>query len=110
MSKPVMGAGNVEIELAGEQLTLKPTLHACQSISRQSGGIVGAIQALGRLDFDALVNVIALGIGRKNKDIEEAVFSTGMDVLNPLAIEFVTNISTGGRKQEGGGEGNSDPQ
>jgi len=109
MTKAQLGAGNVEIELAGETVTLKPTLNACQTISRQAGGVIGAIQALGRLDFDILVSVIALGLGKKPKDIEEAVFDAGMAELNPKAIEFLTILSTGGRRSDGG-EGAKDPQ
>lgn len=106
MSKAQLGAGNVEIELDGETVTLRPSLKAAQGISRMSGGIVAAVEALTKFDLDMLTGVIALGLGKEPKDVAEAVWSTGASELAPKAIEFCTIIANGGRPTSGGsGEG-----
>jgi len=101
--KARLGAGNVEIELDGETVVLKPTLLACQTLSRKAGGLSAAVEAVGRMDFDMLVSVIALGLNRKPSDVEEAVWSTGMTNLVAPAIRFLTIVSNGGRPLESSG-------
>ena len=114
MTKTHIGAGNVEIELNGEAVTLRPTLKAAQNISRAKGGIASAIEAVGRFDFDVMVTVIALGLGAEGKDARELpdkVFSTGMADLVAPVISYLTILANGGRPvQETGGEGEADPQ
>ena len=63
MAKATIGAGDVTIILDGEPVTLKPSLRAMQTISRQAGGVIGAMQGVGRFDFDTIVLVIAQGMG-----------------------------------------------
>lgn len=114
MSKTHIGAGNVEIELDGEIVTLRPTLKAAQNISRAKGGIMAAVEAVGRFDFDVMVTVIALGIGAEGKEARELpdkVWSTGMaDLVQPV-INFLTILANGGRPvQDNGGEGDADPR
>lgn len=109
MAKASLGAGNVEIELDGESVTLRPSLKAAQGISRLHGGIVNAVDSLTRFDLDTLTAVIALGLGKEPKEIAEEVWRTGASVLAPKAIEFVTIVANGGRPVSGG-EGTADPQ
>lgn len=111
MAKTKLGAGNVEIELDGESVVLRPTLKAAQTISRQAGGIMGAVQSISRFDVDVLTTVIALGLGRDVKDTAEPVWRTGVSTLAPKAIQFLTVLANGGRPpEEGGGEEEADPQ
>ncbi|WEX10279.1 hypothetical protein [Chelativorans sp. AA-79] len=111
-SKARLGAGNVEIELDGETVVLKPTLLACQTLSRQAGGLSAAVEAVGRMDFDMLVSVIALGLNKKPNDVADAVWRTGMTNLIAPAIRFLTIVSNGGRPLEGtgGSEDEENPQ
>jgi len=112
-NKAQLGAGNVEIELDGETVTLKPSLRAAQAISRQSGGISAAVAAVGRFDFDAIVSVVTLGLGASDaeaKAIPEKIFVTGLtDLVGPVT-KFLTIIANGGRPiDQNGGEEAADP-
>lgn len=114
MSKPSIGAGNVTIMLDGEEVTLRPTLRAAQTISKQSGGIMSAVQAIGRFDLEVMTTVIALGLNatgpREINDVAEKVWSTGMvDLVEPVS-RFLSILANGGRPADQGGEGKQDPQ
>jgi hypothetical protein len=120
-SKPGItpGAGNVTITLGeGEDaltLTLRPTLQAGLDISRQHGGVRGAIEKITNMDFDAVVAVIRAGIGReeakKLKNLEQLVYENGLtDAQGELlarVAEFLFNIARGGRPAPVEGEDNS---
>ncbi len=114
MTKTHVSAGNVEIELDSETVTLRPSLKAAQNISRMKGGVMAAVEAVGRFDFDVLVNVIALGIGAEGKEareLPEKVYATGMaDLVTPV-ITYLTTIANGGRPvlESTGGEGEENP-
>lgn len=110
MLKAAFGAGDVTIVLDGEEVTLRPSLKAAQGVSRLSGGILGAVEALSRFDLDVLVNVVALGLGKKPSEVEEAVWRTGVSELAPRAIEFATIIANGGRPVADGGSGDGNPR
>lgn len=108
--KPTLGAGNVEIELAGETVVLRPTLKAAQSASRQFGGIMGAIDRLVRCELDVLTGVIALGLDKPAKEVADAVWRTGATDLAPKAIEYLSILANGGRPpNDDGGEEPADP-
>lgn len=106
-NKPRLGAGNVEIELDGETCVLKPSLRATQGISRNFGGISEAIQSISKMDFDALVNVIALGLNKTDKkereEIAEQVYATGMTDLAAPAIKYLSILANGGRPHDATG-------
>lgn len=113
MSKATLGAGNVDIILDGETVTLRPTLRAAQTISKQAGGIMAAVQAVGRFDLEVMTSVIALGLNvttpREINDLAERVWSTGMaDLVEPVT-RYLSVLANGGRPVEGG-EGASDPR
>lgn len=114
MSKPSIGAGNVEIELNGETVVLRPNLKAAQNISRAKGGIMAAVDAVGKFDFDTMVNVIALGLGAEGKearDLADKVYSTGMADLVAPVIRYLSILANGGRPvEDAGGEGGDSPQ
>lgn len=99
------GAGDVTLMLGDETLTLKPTLAAGLAISRQAGGIRGAIDKVMALDLDTIVNIIRVGVGPKElkrlNGLEEKVFANGLmdsqgEIL-PKLVEYLTNIARGGR-------------
>jgi hypothetical protein len=114
MTKPSLGAGNVEIELDGETVVLKPTLRAAQTISRQNGGILGAVDRVSKFDLDTLTQVVALGLNATGKDAEtipDKVWSTGMtDLVGPVT-RYLSILANGGRPvKAGGGEEDADPR
>lgn len=106
-SKAALGSGNVEIELDGEAVTLRPTLQAAQAISRQSGGIIGAVNAVGRFEFDVIVAVVTLGLGltgNEAKEVPGRVWRTGLsDLIGPVST-YLTILANGGRPVSTGGE------
>jgi hypothetical protein len=95
-----LDAGEVEIELNGKNLVLRPTLQACKTISRQRGGFAKVRDLLVSEDFDTIVSVIAVGTNqvRDTTELESAVFKNGIDtkLLLPL-IEYVAILGNGGR-------------
>ena len=108
MTKATLGAGDVSVLLDGEMVTLRPTLRAAQTISRQAGGIVTCMQTVGKFDFDTIVMVVAQGI-RKVKpneitEVAEQVYRTGLTDLVPKLIEYLTNLANGGRPATAGDE------
>ena len=107
MSKKThVGAGNVEIELDGETCILKPSLQACQALSRMRGGISNMARAVGDLDFDAMVTVIGLGLGlsgKELKDLPERVYETGLPNLSAPLIRYLLIVANGGKPLDNGG-------
>jgi hypothetical protein len=114
MTTASLGAGNVTITLDGEEVVLRPSLKAAQTISKQSGGIIAAVQAVGGFDFETIVSVIALGLGvsqgREVQALAEKVYATGLTDLVEPVTRFLTIVANGGRPVEAGGEGQKDPQ
>ena len=108
-----IGSGNVTIVLDGEEVVLKPSLKAAQTISKTSGGIIPAINAIGRFDLETMVTVIALGLGKTGtrdlQDLAEKVYSTGITELVEPVTQFLTIVANGGRPVSGG-EGDQDPR
>lgn len=103
-TKARLGAGDIEILLDGETVVLRPTLKACQAISRQADGVRGAIGRVLQYDFDAIVNVIGLGLGWEGKDLKvlpEKVYRTGMTELAAPAIRYLNIVANGGRIADG---------
>lgn len=114
MTKAKLGAGNVTIELDGDEAVMKPSLKAAQTISRQAGGVRAALQAVAGLDFDTIVHVIGLGIGAEGRDLKalpEKVYSTGLAELVAPVTRYLVIIANGGRPVDDtdGGEGDENP-
>ncbi|MBU1306329.1 MAG: hypothetical protein KKF33_12535 [Alphaproteobacteria bacterium] len=115
MTKAKIGAGNVAIVLDGEDVVLRPNLKAAQTISRQKGGIMAAVDAVGKFDFDTIAAVITLGLGVEGKearDIPEKVYSTGMADLVAPVINYLSILANGGRpvSDDADGGDNENPQ
>ncbi|MDN5850307.1 MAG: hypothetical protein L0H63_11855 [Nitrococcus sp.] len=96
--------GYVELDLAGESVTLKPTLDAMQKINRRFGSLRAAIEQLQGLDFEAVVFVIEVGAGRK--DMAARVFEAGLTHVTARVCEFVLllmnpSARAGGAAEEG---------
>lgn len=101
MTKATLGAGDVQLMLDGEMVTLKPTLRAAQTISRQAGGIVAAMQAVGRFDLDVIASVVGLGLNKVKPgdlpELAEKVYATGLTEIVPAVTTYLTNLANGGR-------------
>jgi hypothetical protein len=99
------GSGNVELILGGEKLVLRPTLNAGMAISRQAGGIRGAIDKVMAMDLDAIVGVVRLGIGpeeaKRVKNLDRLIYENGlMDAQGEVlgkCMEYLSNLARGGR-------------
>lgn len=106
-------AGNIELELDGQKVTLRPTLEACITISRLHGGANAAIERCMRMDWDTIRAVIVAGIGRNAKELDQLIFKTGVFALSAPCIDFITIVNNGGRppieEQEGAEDGAEDP-
>lgn len=101
--KPTPGAGDVEIELDGETVVLKPSLDACITISRAGGGLYGQntlTDRIARADFDAMAAVIRAGLGLTGnavKNLDGQIYRTGLvNLIGPLT-RFVMIVGNGGR-------------
>ena len=106
-SKPRVGHGNVDIILGGESRTLKPSLIAIQTLSRNYGGMQQVFDRVIQLDFEAICDVIAVGLGKvglgpkQKQELAEQVFETGIsDDTGRLAhgcIRYVATLMRGGQ-------------
>lgn len=97
MTEHNIGEGNIEIELDGEVITLKPSLKAALTLSNAPGGIPAMVQRCINLEMDALVNVIACGLGMMSKDLPERVYNTGLFMVSGRCIRFLNVLANGGR-------------
>lgn len=97
MSRPEIGAGDIAIELDGEDVVLRPSLKAATSLSRGYGGIVNLINKCGVYDFDTIVAVVTAGLGVQSKDIPDKCWRTGMIELAPMCIRYLHVLANGGR-------------
>lgn len=84
--------GQVDIELDGETVMLKPTLKAFQKIENRFGGLRPAIQELSSMNLETVAFVIsaASNVGQKDMDdLREKVFSAGVVNLMPKVTEYL---------------------
>lgn len=95
------GAGDIPIDLVGvPDAVLKPTLHACETISKMHGGLAAAVIKCRNLDFDLVAEVIALGLNAtsamQRKQVREAVYLTGTINCAAVAMLFIRTVANGG--------------
>lgn len=91
----------IDVTLDGETHTLKPSLKAATTISRQFGGFMGAVQALAASDLNAYLVIARSGIAAKTistDDLNEAVYSTGIQNLMEPFLRYVRILQNGGRE------------
>lgn len=83
--------GEVEIELNGRKVTLKPSLQAAKEINFL-GGLGGAIGKLASGDLDAYFGIVAAGLSKTRAEIEEDVWASELsDLAKPLS-DFVSKL------------------
>lgn len=106
---PLPGAGDVPFTLDGEELFLKPTLHACIQISRLHGNPHETATKVMAMDFDTIVAVVGFGTGRPPaKLLQDKVYRTGLVNLRGPLISFIHIVNNGGRPIEDEGTGEDD--
>lgn len=93
----------VTFELGGEEVTLKPTFLAASRIPKVFGGYMPAIEAISKLDPNAMEVVIAHGMGltphgQKQFNIPEKIYGTGFAKVAAPCIEFLTILMNGGKR------------
>lgn len=92
--------GEVEIDLNGERVVLRPTPNVLRVLSKRYGGFQPLLASLSSLDFDAFVTVIAVGAGIEGKgvrELENKVYEAGLISLLGDVSKFVVIVSNGGR-------------
>ncbi len=109
-----IGAGDIPIELDGEEVVLRPTWKAAKMLSTKYDGLTAAIERIMRLDIAVVTDVIGVGLGytttkRPPDDLGEKVYRTGMtDDRGQLAahcIRYLHVLAAGGRAPEEGSSG-----
>ncbi len=106
MSKPELGAGDVPLELDGEEIVLKCSYDAAVNLCRAPGGLYsvnGSSSVASRIlaaDIDTIAFVIRLGLGlgaSAVKSLDERIYRTGIvNLIGPISL-FVGNVARGGR-------------
>jgi hypothetical protein len=97
------GAGDVSITLGGKQMVMRPSLEACMTITKLAGNSLSVAMAriIERMDFEFIVDVVAVGIGETSphlkKQVAEAVYQQGVISIAAECILFVRTIMNGGK-------------
>ncbi len=88
--------GNViKISLGGKELRLSPTLACCMMLSR-APGLEVLRQRVVSYDLEAMVMVVAAGIGQNAKEIAPSILKAGMTNIMPSLNEVLVGIARGG--------------
>jgi len=95
-----MLSGHLVITLAGEKVTLVPTLGAAITLNTKHSSFISLAAKLESYDLSACVDVVHHGLGRSEADrarTEEQVFAAGLLDLAPDLIAFVIRLMNGGK-------------
>ncbi|MDQ0347861.1 hypothetical protein [Ancylobacter vacuolatus] len=93
----------IEIQLGGSVVTLRPTLGAAMGMSKRHGGLMNVLAGLERYDLAMAADVVSAGTGAgadQRQAIEEKVFAAGLAGLVSPLVRFVILLSNGGRSPE----------
>lgn len=101
MSKPEIGAGDVQITLhSGEEIVLKPSLACCYTISDYPGGAKAVMDKLDSLDLRTYAMVVRAGLNvgaSAVKSLDQDLYETGLLALRDNLKVFVGIVFNGGR-------------
>lgn len=100
--KNALNKGEVDIVLAGETRTLKPTLEAFQQIGA-GGAYRDLLPRITRCDLGTIAFVIRHGLGLTNeeaKKLPQQIFDTGLPKLAAPVAEFVFRLFNAGKSPE----------
>ncbi|MCQ9422722.1 hypothetical protein NRB16_04140 [Pseudomonas sp. LJDD11] len=88
--------GTVVIQIGDEEHVLKPSLKALKAIEGRFGGILPALNSVGRANLTDVAFIIGVGsgIGPGNKKaldaLEEAVFDAGLNKVGSQVPPYLT--------------------
>jgi hypothetical protein len=88
--------GEVDITLDGKEVTLQCSLPVAKRISAH-GGYKHVTNRLGQGDLDFYVMVVAAGLGKKENEVEVAVYKAGMPYLVTPLSTFIDYLCNGGK-------------
>ena len=93
----------VTFDLAGEEVTLKPTFLAASRIPKAFNGYMPAIDSVSKLDPAAIETILAFGMGltahgQKQMNLPEKIYETGYPKVAAPCIEFLTILMNGGKR------------
>lgn len=97
--------GQVDIELGGETVTLKPTLRAFEEIEKRYGGSIPAMQALASFGIGPMLHIIAAATNTGQKyhpELKQKIFDAGIRNLSGKVTEYLDMLTnpTGKDKSE----------
>lgn len=93
-------SGEVDIILAGETVTLRPTLGAALAVSRRFGGFRPAFERAFANDLEAVAEVVAAGTGQKLDDVLMKRVWRDLDAILPGVFDFLAILRNGGRRPD----------
>lgn len=100
------GDGDVILRLGGEELTLVPSLDACRAICKMAtNSLTVAVARVGeRLDFEFIVEVVALGCGATSpplkKQVAEKVYREGVISVAADVVLYLRTVMNGGKRPD----------
>ncbi len=77
--------------------TLRCTLRAAKEVSAYFGNYLDVFKKLAVFDHDAYVAIVAAGLGKARKDVEEDVYKAGLPTLTEPLSDYIGLLSNGGR-------------
>lgn len=98
-------AGEIDITLADGSATLRSSLRAAKEVNAMFGDYQAAFKRLAAYDFSAYVAIVASGLGKQPRDVEERVYGVGLPSLTKPLSDFVALLSNGGRPLVAASEG-----
>lgn len=105
-----IGGGDVTITLGGQEVVLRATIGAALAISALGGerGFSAVVERVALFDLATIIRVVEIGIGQRSKDLPELIWSEGLNVMAPKAIEFLNALVNGGRSAKVAAEGDGE--
>jgi len=96
------GAGVVPLTLADEEFELVANAKAMLEVSTIIGGFGNAFDALRSVNVALLIQIIRIGLGRKNTppNLDDLVFDTGVGpLLDPIG-RYLLMLQNGGKSPD----------
>jgi hypothetical protein len=90
----------VIVEIDGDEYTLIPSPEAILGLSNKYGGLSPLNQAIGRVDVQAMVDIMIFGLsleGKEAKDMAKAVIMSDKTEIAQKLSQFVMICANGGK-------------
>lgn len=91
-------ADPVEITLGDEKVHLRYTLGAAKRVNQYFGNFMNANQRIEGFDLEAITVIVAAGLGKPPKDVEEDVYAAGQLNLHRSVKTYLNLLANGGRE------------